>query len=88
MRASKRVTVHTLCHSFAAHLLEHGADIRYIQELLGHSTINTTQIHAHLARQQVEKIVSLLDQIMKGAKVILQIQYSYAIYYTRGMVSI
>jgi len=57
-----------LCHSFAGHLLEHGVDMRYIQEVSGHSTINTTQIYAHLARQQAEKIVSPLDQVMKGAK--------------------
>ena len=60
----KKATVHTLRHSFATHLLEHGTDLRYIQELLGHKSSKTTEIHTHITDAGLRSISSLLDGLI------------------------
>ena len=62
---TKTVTPHTLRHSYATHMLEQGTDIRYIQELLGHSRPETTMIYTHVTRKDLQQISSPLDTAIK-----------------------
>ncbi|WPD25108.1 MAG: tyrosine-type recombinase/integrase [Candidatus Electrothrix scaldis] len=59
----KKVTLHSLRHSFATHLLERGTDLRYIQALLGHSSSKTTEIYTHVTSKGFENLKSPLDEM-------------------------
>ena len=63
-KISKQATVHTLRHSFATHLLENGTNLRYIQELLGHSSPKTTEIYTKVSTKNMSNIINPIDKII------------------------
>jgi site-specific recombinase XerD len=66
LKIKKRVTIHTLRHSYATHLLEAGVNIRRIQQYLGHSSLSSTMIYLHLTTQGHERAYGIINALMKG----------------------
>ena len=72
----KKLTFHSLRHSFATHLLEKGVDIKYIKDLLGHYDIKTTERYLHVAREKLIEISSPLDYLFKKNEIIEKVGYA------------
>jgi len=60
----RRATIHTLRHSYATHLIEHGISLRTIQDVLGHQSLHTTEIYMHVTVPGTERLQAVLDQLM------------------------
>ena len=59
----KNVTPHTLRHSYSTHLLEKGTDLRFIQVILGHSSVKTTEIYTHVSTKNLQSIKSPIEEM-------------------------
>jgi len=66
LELKKRISIHTLRHSYATHLLEAGVNIRRIQQYLGHSSLNSTMLYLHLTTQGHEHAYDIINSLMKG----------------------
>lgn len=66
LKFKKRVSIHTLRHSYATHLLEAGVNIRRIQQYLGHASLNSTMVYLHLTTQGHERAYGIINDLMQG----------------------